>query len=418
MQTNIGEEKKLRSEESLKKIEDGTLFQSSLQKNTEDFSEGSSEFQFAKEPFFLEDQFKVDPEGGLEFINKETISQQRGILPQLLKNLGTAIIKGKPITSMPLPIEVNAEFTILERFANTLTYAPQILEKGAETNDPLEQFNIAIAQWIASFHLAAFQETPLEPVVGETFQGKIGGVPVYFEQVLPMEINNVCSFLMPGKNYTLSGTWAVVATVYPNSCKGHLQGPSQTLFKNNGTKVYFQHPPAAISGLGLGKRKIDYTGKFWAWDYENKLFAELEADPPAAGLFSKKTTATDFITGTIWKGTDSLFKKIKDCLAKKRLLDIKLSPREDFTETVAKIEGSWINTLKIGDKVYWKFGDLKPHKLVHCKQVLPSDSNARKDVHYKRLGNLKAAEQAREELKDREDKDIKLRKPSKKGGFL
>jgi hypothetical protein len=418
MQANIVEGKMLRSEEILKRIEDKTLIQSCLQTNTEDISEGSSEFQFEKEPFFLEDQFKVDPEGGLEFINKQTISIQRSILPQLLKNLGTAIIKGKPIATMPMPIEVNADFSILERFANTLTYAPQMLEKGNETNDSFEQFSIAIAQWIASFHLSAFQETPIEPIVGETFQGKIGGIPVYIEQVLPLEAGNAFSFLLPGKNFTLSGTWWLVATVYPNSCKGHLQGPSVTHFKNNGTKVYFQHPPASVSGLGLGKRKIDYGGKFYAWDFENKLFAELEANPPSGGLLKKKTTTTDYITGTIWTAKDSFFQKIKDSISKKKLIDFKFNPKEDFVEEKARIDGSWIGTFKIGDKIYWKFGAIKPHKLVHCNQVLPSDSNVRKDIILKRLGNNKAAEQVKEELKNIEDRDIKLRKVGRKGGSL
>jgi len=303
----------------------------------------------------------------------------------------------------------------LERVAGTFCYAPQMLEKGGESEDPYDQFCTAIAFWVASFHLSSNQENPIEPLCGETFQAKIGGIPVYFEQTSPLEVNNLISFYMPGKNFTLSGTWNVSTTVYPNSVKGQFVGPSLIHYKNNGTKVYFQHPAGIVSGTGVGKRKFDYSGKFYAWDYENKFFAELIVDPPKdGGFFSKKQTTTDYIKGSVWVAKDSLFQKVKDSLAKKRYIDIKLNAKEDFEQEKDKIEGSWIDTFSVGDKVYWKFGAIKPHKMIGCKWVLPSDSNMRKEVLLRKIGECEVAEKIRDENKTRDQEDIKKRNPQQK----
>jgi len=386
---------------------------------SEDPTGGASEFQFEKEPFFLEDQFRVDPEGGLEYIDTKTISRQRGVLPALIKSLGSAIVQGKPVNAVAIPMVVCAENTTLERMAGTLTYAPQILEKGGESDDPLDQFCYAIAHWVASFHLASSQLNPVEGIIGETYQGKIAGLPVYFEQVTTAEAGNVMAYYLPGNKFTLSATWGVTATMYPNSIKGQLIGPSVTTFKNTGAKVFFQHPPATVSGLGLGKRKVDYGGKFYAWDYENKLFAELEVNPPKDSFFGKKTTQTDYIRGTIWTAKDSFLEKVKESVAKKRTIDLKYKEKEAFDEEKAKIEGSWIGSFKVGDKIYWKFGAIKPHKLMPGDNLLSSDSTLRPDIILRRQNKYDDADKARETLKIQEVDDTKKKKKTtSKGGLL
>jgi len=202
------------------------------------------------------------------------------------------------------------------------------------------------------------------------------------------------------------------------SVKGQLIGPSETYFKNNGTKVYFQHPYCQVSGTAFGKRKIDYGGKFYAWDPVNKFVAELEVDPPADGFWSKKTTQTDFIRGRILIGKDSIFKKIQEAVAKKKAFEIKID-KDDIVEEKSKIEGSWIGTFKIDEKVYWKLGSIKPYKLFKCDLLLPSDSNLRPDALWKRLGDDKKAEQAREPLKIQEINDTKsMKKKKEKKGFF
>ena len=133
--------------------------------------------------WLLGTDFKRDPSVGLEVLNQEWINSQKKVLGFIIKGMGKNLLEGKSIMGMALPISIFSKDSILQRAAKCITYAPLILKKAAEIDDPLEQFKLAVAFYFTMLHISVEQQKPFNPILGETYQGLIGGVPVFLEQV-------------------------------------------------------------------------------------------------------------------------------------------------------------------------------------------------------------------------------------------
>ena len=77
-------------------------------------------------------------------VNKEKISKQRSVLGYIFKNLGSNLIKGKSLMNISFPIYVFEPISLLQRFANSLGYAPILLEQAGNMKKPYEQFEKVI----------------------------------------------------------------------------------------------------------------------------------------------------------------------------------------------------------------------------------------------------------------------------------
>lgn len=82
--------------------------------------------------------------------------------------------------------------------------------------------------------MATAQLKPFNPILGETFQGRINGMPIYLEQI--SHHPPVSAFLMYGKDYKLVGGYEAHASLHANSCTASLLGAPYVQFKNG--KLY------------------------------------------------------------------------------------------------------------------------------------------------------------------------------------
>mmetsp|Transcript_22593 Transcript_22593/g.19609 ORF Transcript_22593/g.19609 Transcript_22593/m.19609 type:complete len:82 (+) Transcript_22593:644-889(+) len=78
----------------------------------------------------------------------------------------------------------------------------------------------------------------------------------------------------------------------------------------------------------MGKRRVEYGGKFYAWDEENNLFCEMIVGKNEKSFWSKKLVKADQIQGKIWKTKPGFFDKVKDGLKKTGHLEIKISEKD------------------------------------------------------------------------------------------
>ena len=115
--------------------------------------------------------------------------------------------------------------------------------------------------------------------------------------------------------------------------------------------------------------------------------------------------------GGIFKVTDAFAKKFRACENKRKFEGLNPS---DFTEKYMKISGFWNQTFYIGDEEMKNMNKPLPYKIEYPQYVLPSDSNFREDIIYKRLGDLKLSNHAKEILENIQRNDRKLREGQKK----
>jgi hypothetical protein len=85
-----------------------------------------------------------------------------------------------------------------------------------------------------------------------------------------------------------------------------------------------------------------------------------------------------------------------------------LSTKDRF-ETLCRIEGAWNDTIIIDGKIYKQLCDPVPYMLQYEKHPLPSNSNYREDIIYKRLKNLAMSQTAKEKLETFQRSDKNLR---------
>lgn len=128
--------------------------------------------------------WRRDPANGLELLDKELLDNQRKVLGHFLKTMGKNLFEGKSIMSISMPITVFSDDSMLQRVPSGYGYLPYFLPKAAELNDPLEAFKLCVTFFFTSIHLAIRQEKPFNPILGETYQGYIGGIPIFCEQII------------------------------------------------------------------------------------------------------------------------------------------------------------------------------------------------------------------------------------------
>jgi len=117
--------------------------------------------------FMCGHSWKRDPNGGLEFIDKDIIDRQRQVVMWLLRSAGRLIMEGKSLVNMSLPIIISGKETTLHRAAMNCAYAPVYLPIAGDQRDPLEAFKWVLTYFFASHHVGINQEKPFNPILGK-----------------------------------------------------------------------------------------------------------------------------------------------------------------------------------------------------------------------------------------------------------
>ena len=121
-------------------------------------------------------------DSGLTFIDLKTMEKQRGVLKHFLSKLGTNLMSGIGIMNVSLPINIFDERTLLETLAHQCRLSPYFLEKAGQTKDTIDKLKLTTAFGLSQMDLSVTQLKPFNPILGETFQCKIGNTKLYIEQ--------------------------------------------------------------------------------------------------------------------------------------------------------------------------------------------------------------------------------------------
>jgi hypothetical protein len=396
----------------IEQVGSGSYIHRCLQIGKQNFKKGSGMFEAENKGIdkMFKEYYKKNKDGSLELVNTELLKRQKQVLGYFFKQMGSNLLSGKSVFSISFPVTVFESKSLLERSANSFGYVPQLLNKASESTDTLEQFKASIAAYVSSIVTDISPLKPFNPIIGETFQGIVDNVPIYVEQV--SHHPPICCYQMIDTKYKLEGMKECCVSIHANSVKGKYFGVPSITFANTGSRVQCQSPHGVMDGTTVGKRTFSFSGKFYIFDFGNKLYCELEFDNEGS-IFKKRKNPKDYFVGNIYKVTDKFLEKLKKKLNTSHELHIKFDEKKHATQKLDTVEGCWLDHLKIGDKTYWAVGNPWPHELQVVDNPLPSDSNFRLDILYLKGGDEVKSQEHKTILEEAQRKDRKLRDQAK-----
>lgn len=357
--------------------------------------------------YILNNYWTREADGYLYFHNKPIIDAQRRVMGYLLKKLGSNIIQGKSIMNISMPVDIFDKSSFLERIAYSFTNAPLFLERAAQSDDLLYQMKMCSGFLISLLHMSLNQEKPFNPILGETFQGRINGSPIYLEQI--SHHPPISAILMIGKGYRVEGNFEVVAALRPNSMSGKQLGSADIVFSNR--RISFSMPICEINGFSFGPRYLNYSGKCLLLDKENMMAAEFIFNPDKKGFikgwFVKQQTPSDHFEGGIYKVNTSFIKRIES-LAKLNEYG-GINKKNDVIQEVSNANGVWHEFLNFGEECIWNIKRDVAYQLEYEHNPLPSDSIYREDSITWKFGNIENAQAKKEMMENDQRADRKLR---------
>ena len=102
------------------------------------------------------------------------LAAQKDVLKLVLKQISSNIMQGKSVMNMSLPVEIFHRFSLLDAVADSYGFLPVYLRKIVESTDLLEQMKYMVCVFMFLHAVDPKIEKPFNPILGETFQGKIG----------------------------------------------------------------------------------------------------------------------------------------------------------------------------------------------------------------------------------------------------
>eukprot|EP00826_Nyctotherus_ovalis_P063154 TRINITY_DN9239_c0_g1_i1.p1 TRINITY_DN9239_c0_g1~~TRINITY_DN9239_c0_g1_i1.p1 ORF type:complete len:403 (-),score=118.82 TRINITY_DN9239_c0_g1_i1:177-1385(-) len=388
------EEKTLSSDEKklLKKIEQGEVELSNI-------ARASKISNDPKHQVYTDMGYEVHPKEGLVYRDADSIARQRKAVLQLIKTLGSAILQGKSLMNISMPVIIFDKCTVLQRAATNFAYAPIYMERIYATDDPVEKMKNAVAFYIAGLHLNLTQKKPFNPIWGETYQGRIGDdADVYCEQVSHHPA--VSYVYVDAPHYNLMAKDEYTFKVYPNSATLKCTGYRKIIMKDKDKTTYIiRYPWVESRGFMFGLPVFTYNGDIVVEDTTNELYAMVRLNAGkksfTEGFFKKNDERNDFFKGLITKSKELTKETGKKAFYSK--------------EMISYIEGHWIDYVMIDGDMYWELNREKPLPVVDVKDPLPSDSSFREDLKNFIVDNEAESQKQKEILENVQRNDRKLR---------
>lgn len=348
--------------------------------------------------------------GGLIYIDRETISKQRRVLKHFIKKIGANIIRGRSPMNVSFPVTIFQPISLLQKLIETFGYAPLFLERAGQATG-VDRFKQVLAFAVATLHIPIEQKKPFNPILGETLQGHLGHCPIFAEQT--SHHPPISHYQILGHNFILQGYHEYQASTSANSVKARQVGMTDIRFPDH--SIFISFPFVALSGTMLGKRTFNWEGTMTIIDRHNRLFAELQFNPDKKGkfskLFSRQKTPSDFFKGSVVRvkpthpmmTPEGLHAIMHDG---KQPQKIKSS---EVIETVCEVQGTWPVYLEVAKRRFWNIEDCQRAPYTPLPFMLPSDSSSRSDLIYLKRDEEDLSQAEKDQLEDLQRHDKKLR---------
>lgn len=359
--------------------------------------------------------FEVPREGGLMCVDKSIVKRQSGVIGSMIGQLITTM----SISRISLPVRIFESKSTLERIADLWRFAPFFLTKAAATHDKVERFKLVVTFGLAGMYCAMQQLKPFNPLIGETLEATLeDGTIIFIEHT--SHHPPISNFYIQGPKdiYKLYGHYEYKVKIAPNSLTSDQDGPNIVEFPD-GQRITYHYPLVEIRGLIFGDRVVFATGNMVFEDVENGLKAVIVLDYGKRRNFyssRKKGAKLDEFVGLIYvpKKEEKEAKEVKG--TKKRKDVYAVEDLKDVETPIAKVTGSWLEYIKIGEETYWEMDKIRPLPLRFKEDPLPTDWRYREDLIWLRREDMDVAQEwkVRLEVEQRRDRATRAKYAKKK----
>jgi len=338
---------------------------------------------------FLEDWTYVDSKddirtpvayknGGKTPENPNIIKKFRLIGKEFLLKVGRSILSGNfNLTTIPLPIKMMVPKSYLE-YVGCIPSAffPLYLNLAACSADPVERFRLYIVASICYFYLTPSFAKPLNPILGETFNGHYDdGSHLFLEQISHHPPISYMLYHGPKEAYKFWGPSQFAASAGFNSVTITTKAWRKINFKDNNQTIRNTLPNEYYDGTLLGSTVHQTIGNMEFVDEDNKIYCDIQ--------FGKvKKRPADYIEGVIT--VDG--------------------------EPVSTVKGTYMGYIEIDGKRYFDYRYTQPFECRQEKSPLESDFQYRPDRALLGYGYYDDAQDQKVKLEQLQRADAKLRK--------
>jgi hypothetical protein len=339
--------------------------------------------------------FAVHKDGGLKMLDEAEVSRQRGVVWEMVKEVGNTLMDGRELVNITLPIQLFEAKSFLAKMTEGWAYAPTFLTRAALTSDPVERLKFVMCFVVAGIHLTPTYRKPFNPILGETYEAKMyDGTSIFCEQTTHHPPASNWQVVGPGNIYHYHGRGVGSASARGNTLKGYQIGQNVVDFAD-GTRITWTLPVLCIHGALWGERTQYYEGSIPFKDEKNNLACELHFNAEGLGfiksLFSKAKQPADYMRGELVRPGD---KKKK--------------------EVICVCEGSWLTHLSFDNVKYWDDDRDLPNIITPLENPLASDCRYRDDLVALQEDDIERAKESKLALEERQRYDERLRTAGQK----
>ena len=367
---------------------------------------------FTKEAFYYENYtqwpevlyVRKPNEEGLVLTSTFQIENQKRTMSFLIKKIGKNMLKGQSVMNISLPVYIFDKRTMLQVFAYELKEAPYLLAKAFYIKNDIQKLKQMTVFFLSQIVLSPILVKPFNPIIGETYQAKIGNLNIYLEQTVhkPPTANFYC-FDDDGL-YKIYGYLAVTAHAGVNCFTSKKLGNVVIEFKD-GYKYRIYYPTILVGGTTMGKKFFNIKNCALMVDLKNEICSYIKFNPDKVGLFqglfNKKKNIEYY--------PDKFIGKIVN------LSDVKID-KEGSNHELKKdakfysiLGGEWTQEIIFGEEIYWKRNLDNYLNMYEMEYKLPSDSSLREDMNLWGHNDEEKAQIKKEEYEEIQRKDTKLR---------
>jgi len=321
---------------------------------------------------------------GVYCLNQEVIDKQSGIIKEVVTQLTKCLWSGTAM-SLSLPIRIFEPRSMLERYTDWFSFAPDLLSKAGTCKDKIEAFKYVILFSLSALFRSSEQLKPLNPMLGETYECEWeDGSKFYLEHTCHTPpISHF--YIKSSKNlFIVSGyidmeMGGVVKAIYKNSIQMIPKGKITVYLPELKQTISFQFPKITMGGAIWGQRYVYWSDHMKFEDTGNNLKAIIAF---ANGRKELKGKRIHDIYGQLYKynyNSNELKKPFYNDYIPSYPFP---SNKEDV---ISEITGSWLEEIKFDDKVYFNIKETVAPQIYPSEKVLDSDARYREDKEWLQL---------------------------------
>ena len=332
---------------------------------------------------YLKDYLIKDYEG-VYCLNQEVIDKQSGIIKEVITQLTKCFWSGTAM-SLSLPIRIFEPRSMLERYTDWFAFAPDLLAKAGTCTDKIEAFKYVVTFSLSALFRSSEQLKPLNPMLGETYQCEWkDGTKFYLEHTNhtpPISHFYIKSsqdlFIVSG--YIQMEMGGIMKAMFKNAMLMVPKGKITVYLPKLKQTINYQFPKITMGGAIWGQRHVYFSDHMKFEDTQNNLKAIIAFGNARKELRGKRIHD---IYGKIFKYRYTVY-DLNQEFYNESIPSYPFPSNEK--DVISEITGSWLEDIKIDNKVYLSIKETVSPQIYPTENVLDSDARYREDKQWLQL---------------------------------